>query len=134
VTSEQLVVDASAIVRLLIDSGPPGKAVAGRIAGCRPHAPAHLPIEVTSALRRLRYAGNLTETEAVLALRGFWSLPIEIWPQESISERTWELGDNLTPYDAAYVAVAEKIGGVLLTADARLSRAPGPRCPVEVFA
>ena len=132
-TSEQLVVDASAIVRLLIDSDRPGKAVADRIAGSRPHAPAHLPIEVTSALRQLRYAGKLAESEAVLALRGFWSLPIELWPQESISERTWELGPNLTAYDAAYVALAEKIGGALLTADARLSRAPGIKCAIEVF-
>jgi predicted nucleic acid-binding protein len=87
-----------------------------------------------SALRRLRYAGKLAETEAVLALQAFRMLPIDLWPQEVISERTWELGENLTPYDAAYVAVAERIGGALLTADVRLSRAPGIRCPVEVFA
>lgn len=87
-----------------------------------------------SALRRLRNSGQLAESEAVLALQGLWSLPIELWPQEIISQRIWGLGENLTPYDAAYVAVAEKIGGALLTADVRLSRAPGIRCPVEVFA
>ena len=122
------------MVALLIDSDERGEAIADRLAGSRLHAPAHLPIEVTSALRRLRFAGELADTEAVLALRGFWSLAIELWPQESISDRTWELGENLTPYDAAYVAVAERIGGALLTADVRMSRAPGIRCPVEVFA
>jgi predicted nucleic acid-binding protein len=45
--------------------------------------------------------------------------------------RIWELQENLTPYDAAYVALAEAIGATLVTADKRLSRAPGPRCTIE---
>jgi predicted nucleic acid-binding protein len=132
-TDEQLVVDASVVVTLLIGPGSLGETVAKRLDSARAHAPAHLPVELTNALRRLRNKGRLSESEALLALRGFWSLPIELWPQESISERTWELGQNLTAYDAAYVAVAEKIGGALLTADARLSRAPGIKCAIEVF-
>lgn len=46
--------------------------------------------------------------------------------------RIWELRENLSGYDAAYVAVAEALGTPLLTADARLARAPGPRCPMLV--
>jgi predicted nucleic acid-binding protein len=45
-----------------------------------------------------------------------------------VAERAWELRGSLTAYDAAYVAVAELVGAPLLTLDARLSRAPGPRC------
>ncbi len=132
-TDEQLVVDASAVVTLLIGPGAAGETLAKRLDSARAHAPAHLPAEVTNALRRLRNKGRLSESEALLALRGFWSLPIELWPQEAIDGRTWDLGQNLTSYDAAYVAVAEKIGDALLTADARLSRAPGIKCAIEVF-
>jgi predicted nucleic acid-binding protein len=45
----------------------------------------------------------------------------------------WELRTNLSAYDALYVALAERLDAPLLTADARLARAPGPRCPVEVL-
>ncbi|HUZ44619.1 MAG TPA: hypothetical protein VMU63_09460 [Acidimicrobiales bacterium] len=47
--------------------------------------------------------------------------------------RCWELKDNLTIYDAAYVALAELLGVAVLTADVRLASAPGPRCPIEVL-
>jgi len=46
--------------------------------------------------------------------------------------RIWELRDNLSAYDASYVAVAETMGAVLVTADACLTRAPGIVCPVTV--
>ena len=82
----------------------------------------------------MRNFGELTDAEALLALHELWALPIELWPQESVSERVWELGHNLTSYDASYVAIAEEIDATLLTADARLSRAPGLRCVVDVFA
>ena len=48
-------------------------------------------------------------------------------------DRVWELRDNLTAYDAAYVALAEAIDCPLVTADARISRAPGLRCSVTVL-
>lgn len=48
-------------------------------------------------------------------------------------ERVWQLRDNVTAYDAAYVAVAEALDALLLTADERLSRATGPRCGIEIF-
>jgi len=44
--------------------------------------------------------------------------------------RVWELRDNMTAYDATYIALAEELGCELLTADARLARAPGPTCPI----
>ncbi|THJ66860.1 twitching motility protein PilT [Arthrobacter echini] len=47
--------------------------------------------------------------------------------------RCWELRQNLTTYDASYVALAEKLEVLLPTADAQLSRAPGTRCEVEVL-
>ncbi|HEY5320628.1 MAG TPA: type II toxin-antitoxin system VapC family toxin [Galbitalea sp.] len=132
--AEQVVVDASVIVTLLIDSGSAGDAIATRIGSSGLHAPAHLPVEVTNVLRRRRNAGMLSDAEATLALQGLWSLSIELWPQEVVTARTWELGRNFSSYDAAYVAVAEQVGGPLLTSDVRLSRAPGAACAIEVFA
>jgi predicted nucleic acid-binding protein len=48
-------------------------------------------------------------------------------------ERIWELRENVTPADAAYVALAEELGAPLLTTDARLTRAVGPRCQFELI-
>ncbi len=74
----------------------------------------------------------LTSAEAQLALDAFWALPIALWPLEVVRARVWELEDNLSSYDAAYVALAEHLGAPLLTGDARIGRAPGPRCAIEV--
>ena len=54
-------------------------------------------------------------------------------PSRSLWPRAWELRTNLSAYDALYVALAERLDAPLLTADARLARAPGLRCPVEVL-
>jgi predicted nucleic acid-binding protein len=132
VTSDPLVVDASAIVVLLIEPGTLGDRVGARLAGCDIHAPDHLPVEVTNVIRRHRNAGMLAATEAQLAVEGFWELPITLWPLEVVRSRVWELGENLSSYDAAYVALAERLDAPLLTGDARISRAPGPRCVIEV--
>ena len=48
--------------------------------------------------------------------------------------RIWSWRANLTTYDAAYVTLAEVLGGPLLTTDGRLANAPGLTVPVEVFA
>jgi len=55
-------------------------------------------------------------------------------PHQPLIGRCWELRNNLTVYDAAYVALAEAITADLLTGDRRLAKAPGPRCRIEVLA
>jgi len=129
-----VVVDASAIVTLLIDPGAEAERLAARLAGNALHAPGHLAVEVTNVLRRHRNAGRLSEAEANLARAGLATLAIEYWPFEVLAERSWQLGGNVTSYDAAYVALAERLGVALLTADARLARATGPTCAIELFA
>lgn len=52
----------------------------------------------------------------------------------SLLARAWELRDNLTAYDAAYVAMAESLRALLLTADGAMGKASGVRCEVEVLA
>jgi len=95
-------------------------------------APDLLAYEVTNVLRRQRNAGRLSDAEARLALDAFRALPIELWPYAVLADRVWSLGANLSAYDAAYVALAERLDAVLLTADARIAGAPGVRCAVEV--
>ncbi|MEO7374697.1 MAG: type II toxin-antitoxin system VapC family toxin [Terrimesophilobacter sp.] len=51
-----------------------------------------------------------------------------------LADAVWRHGHNLSSYDAAYVALAERLGAPLITGDARLARAPGIGCTVEVFA
>jgi predicted nucleic acid-binding protein len=60
-------------------------------------------------------------------------LPLRRYPHGPLLSRIWELRDNLTVYGAAYVALAEALDAPLLTVDARLARAPGVRCQVELL-
>jgi predicted nucleic acid-binding protein len=78
-------------------------------------------------------AGLLNPRRAGLALHDLVSLPATRYPHGPFAPRVWELHSNLTPYDAAYVALAESLGCMLVTADARLARAPGIRCAVEAL-
>ncbi|GAA1800956.1 type II toxin-antitoxin system VapC family toxin [Agromyces neolithicus] len=127
-----VVIDASAIVTLLIDPGEHGESVAERLAHSTLIAPTLLPFEVANVLRRRRNSGLLSPAEAQLAHDELLRLPIELWPWEPPAQRSWQLGPNLSSYDAAYVALAELVGAPLVTRDSRLASAPGPRCPVEL--
>ena len=80
-------------------------------------------------------AGQLDERRVRLALTDLAALPIRRAPHRPLLARCWELRDNVTVYDAAYVALAELLDVVLLTADARLASAPpGTRCEFELLA
>jgi predicted nucleic acid-binding protein len=70
---------------------------------------------------------------ARLALDDLAALPARRAPHRPLLPRCWELRDNLTVYDAAYVALAEALKATLLTGDRRLARASGPKCPIEIF-
>ncbi len=84
-------------------------------------------------LRRQRRTGALDERRVGFAIQDLTDLPLVRYPHLPFARRLWELRENLTPYDAAYVALAESLGCVLVTADVRLSEAPGVRCAVEVL-
>lgn len=128
-----IVVDASVLVTGLADDGPDGDRVRGRLRGERLIAPHLIDLEVTSAWRRLVAAGHLDDRRAALALADLDALRLERCPHGSLLVRCWQLRDNLTIYDAAYIALAELVESTLLTADARLAGAPGIRCGVEVI-
>ena len=69
-----------------------------------------------------------------LAVSDLENLPLKRSPHRPLLKRIWELRNGVTPYDAAYVALAEALDVVLVTADARLARAPAIRCEIEAIA
>lgn len=60
-------------------------------------------------------------------------MPVDRWHMSPLLPRMWELRDNLAPYDAAYVALAELTGTVLVTGDERITAAPGARCAIQII-
>ena len=127
-----LVVDASVIAPAIADGGTDGDVCRGRIAGQSLAAPDLLRIEVLSVVRRHLRSGQLTVTQASNAIEDLMELPITVYPTAPLLPRCWELRANVTAYDACYVSLAEALGFTLLTADARLAEAPGPRCRFDV--
>lgn len=124
------VVDASAMVALLADNGPTGNWVAATTAGVGLSAPHLLPYEVGNILRRHTIAGLLDAGAATIAHADLVTLPVDLYPYDIYAGRAWQLRNNLTIYDASYVAVAELLGVPLVTLDARLGHAPGIRCQI----
>ena len=129
-----LVIDASVLAPALADDGPDGDAARARLRGQSLVAPELIDLETTAVIRRQSQAGQLDVRRAGLALTDLVELPLRRAAHVPLLERCWELRDNLTVYDAAYVALAELLGVVLVTADARLAKAPGPRCEIELLA
>jgi len=128
-----IVLDASALVELLLDT-PSGRAIATRIAD--PALGLHIPhladVEVAQALRRYAKAGELDASAAALALEDLSALDLQRHAHEPFLDRIWELRHNLSAYDAVYLALAEVLNAVLLTCDARLSRAFGAARRIEL--
>jgi predicted nucleic acid-binding protein len=130
-----IVLDASALVELLLGTDA-GRRVAVRIAdpAIALHVPHLADVEVTQALRRYAREGAIDSDTAAAALEDLRSLDLERHGHEPLLERIWALRDNLTAYDAAYVALAEALEGTVLTCDGRLARAPGLSRRVELVA
>lgn len=128
-----IVVDASVIVTALADDGNDGDHARDRLRQERLIAPHLIDLEVVSAWRRLAAAADLDERRAQLALEDLRALRLERVPHGPLLSRCWELRDNLTVYDAAYVALAEALDATLLTADARLAGASVARCEIELI-
>jgi predicted nucleic acid-binding protein len=129
-----IVVDASVVVTALADDGHDGDQARERLHGERLVAPHLIDLEVTSAWRRLAAAGDLDNRRAQLALKDLRSLRLDRVAHGPLIARCWELRENLTVYDAAYVALAEIMDLVLVSADARLAEAYGTRCEIELIA
>ncbi len=128
-----IVVDTSAVLGVL--AGRP--AAPGLIDRVRSdgdlHAPHLLDVEFQHALRRLVVGRAISEDRAADVRTDFSDLSIVRYPHVSLADRMWELRNNVTAYDAAFLALAEVLAIPLVTCDARLARAPGHAALVEVY-
>jgi predicted nucleic acid-binding protein len=123
-----IVVDASAAVLGLLNDGDARSYLADEPFACPQLADA----EVVHALRARVLRGEVSAADAEQAVTAWTRLGVYRVPVVGLLERVWELRENLSAYDATYVAVAETLDAPLVTADARLARAPGPTCPITV--
>ncbi len=123
-----IVVDASAALSALLNAGPARRTLATE----QLHAPHLIDSEVANGLRRRVTAGQLGPEMGHHALGVLRRIGMTRHPAVGMLDRIWELRHNLSAHDASYVALAELLDCPLLTADGRLGRAPGIRCPITV--
>lgn len=130
-----IVLDASAAVAVLLGTDHNAASIRRRIS--KPDESLHVPhlfeIEVLQALRRHNLGGVLTSERAHLALSRLRIMRLSRYPHAPFWPRIWDLRDNLTAYDATYVALAETLDAPLVTTDGRLARASGHRATVELY-
>ncbi|HMJ02723.1 MAG TPA: type II toxin-antitoxin system VapC family toxin [Conexibacter sp.] len=128
-----IVVDASVLVGVVAEDNDAADDIRARLAGRRLFAPEVLDLEVISALRRARRARRIAGDRALRALAELAFLPVSRVSHTMLLDRIWRLRDNLTAYDAAYVALAGVLDAPVYTRDAKLARAPGLGCEVMLI-
>jgi predicted nucleic acid-binding protein len=124
-----IVVDASAAVLALLNDGD----ARARLANEALAVPHLADSEIVQALRSQVRRGDIVVADAQRALDVWAQLGMQRVGLVGLLRRMWDLRENLTAYDASYVAVAEALECTLLTADARLAGAPGPNCSITVI-
>jgi predicted nucleic acid-binding protein len=129
-----IVVDASALLEVLLRTGAAGAVEARLFGGETLHAPHVIDLEVAHVVRRYERAGELTARRGREALDDLEAFRIERYPHHLFLGRVWSLRANATAYDACYLALAEALGAPLLTRDRRLATVPGHGAKVEVVA
>ena len=126
--------DASVVANFLAEDGHAGRVA--RVAVSRAEGvslPDLADVETAAVLRKRWIAKELTDERFAEALATLLDLPFQRYPAVAMLQRAYELRSTVTVYDAAYVALAESLDCPLLTVDARLARAPGPRCEIQVL-
>lgn len=128
-----IVVDASALLEVLLRTSA-AEAVEKRLFDDREtlHAPHLLDVEVAQVIRRYAAAGEIDQERGRGALVDLTDFPLRRYPHGFLLPRVWELRNNLTAYDAVYVALAEALDALLLTRDRRLAAAAGNHARIEL--
>ena len=128
-----IVVDASAVLEALLRT-PAARAVEKRL--FEPfqtlHAPHLLDVEVAQVMRRYAANREIDAERARMALADLADFPLHRYPHDFLLPRVWDLRNNLTAYDAMYIALAEVLDAPLLTRDKRLASAPGHHARIEL--
>jgi predicted nucleic acid-binding protein len=122
------VVDASVVVSALLDDGQEGQWSAKVLLSDALLVPHVAPAEVSNGLRRAVLGGQISQDIGDLAQADLQRLSFELFPFAPFAARVWELRENVTAYDAWYVALAERAGCALATLDRALASAHGPAC------
>lgn len=129
-----VVVDASVAVAALTEGASRGAAAREALRRAASlHAPHLIDLEVVSAIRRLARGGALAPQDAESAIADLPGLPIRRYEHTPFLARIWALRDNVTPYDAAYVSLAEALDAPIVTTDGRLAGAVGARCEFRLL-
>ncbi len=123
-----MVIDASMVVAALVDSGRDGRWAEALLVSDSLAAPHLLTAEASNILRRSALAGAISPEQASLAHTDLLDLRVELFPYAPFASRIWALRENVTCYNAWYVAIAEALGAPFATLDTRLAKAPGPHC------
>jgi len=124
-----VIVDSSAYVDTIADPAGRGRQVLHHLATFEEWwAPEIFDAEVANGLRQRMLRALITKTEFNRQMQALSEVAIGRIPVSPLLGRVASLSGSLTAYDAAFVAVAELIDAPLMTTDARLTRAPGPRC------
>jgi len=129
-----IVVDASALLEFLLQT-PLGSRVEARLFRDRDelHSPHLADVEVTQGLRRLVRTGEVSPGRAAEAIADLADLDLHRHPHLDLLTRVWTLRDNVTAYDAMYIALAEALDASIVTCDAPLAKLPGHRTQIEVI-
>jgi predicted nucleic acid-binding protein len=129
-----IVVDASVLANAVGDDEASGRTARDRLANAgEASVPDLADVETVAVLRKRWLAGDLTDRRLRSAIEDLLALPLVRFPTGPLMLRAYELRANVTVYDASYVALAEGLGCVLVTADTRLARAPGIDCAIEIL-
>lgn len=128
-----IVIDASALIESLLGTpSAPAVEMVLFAPGQTLHAPHLLDVEVTQVVRRLVAHGGVSSERGRAALVQLVDLPLYRYPHGTLLPRIWELRNNLTAYDAAYVALAEALNVPLLTRDKRIAGAAGHWAKIDL--
>ncbi len=113
---------------------PAARAVENRLFAPRQtlHAPHLIDVEVAQVLRRYAANGEINSERGRMALADLADLPLRRYPHDFLLPRIWDLRNNLTAYDATYVALAEALDAPLLTRDTHLAAAAGHRAQIDL--
>lgn len=126
--------DASVLANAIADDGPDGhKAREELRAAADLAAPDLVDVETTAVLRKRWLAGTLSAERFAAAVEDLEDMQIDRYPTLPLMRRAYELRDNLTAYDATYIALAELLECELLTGDQRLARAPQTHCRIRLL-